>query len=480
MDNNKQQNRILLSIYTLTIALLGLVTASFAIFNLPEDLLGLSLFTLLAALAELTSSKLSLSSQGKQISLSTIIAIASIMLFGPLAGVLTHMIGGFVTALAMKRSTKSTHGGHISWWRRTAFNLGTLATAATIAGGIYVWAGGSPSRVNQVGNILPLFAAASADTLVIVVILIGALTLQSENKPVEIWRQNFMWATPLTILAGVLGGGGLALAYEMFTILGAGVFGLPILLSPYSIQQYIAYTKGSADEIKLLNWVSEKANFSLLEALAVVIDSHNIYTVGHSTQVAVLAEALGDKLNLPPDDKSRLVRAALMHDIGKVGISESLINKPGPLTHAEYNIVKRHAEVGAEIVSRVDGLQDLIPMVRHHHERWDGNGYPDGLEGEQIPLGARILAVANTLDTLCSDRPYRQTWEFKDVLEEIKLCSGTQFDPQVVEAFFALVEDKGREFFVKSTVKPDKAISSNSTGAIDRDVFHLEKSIMPD
>jgi HD-GYP domain-containing protein (c-di-GMP phosphodiesterase class II) len=142
--------------------------------------------------------------------------------------------------------------------------------------------------------------------------------------------------------------------------------------------------------------------------------------------------------------------------------------------------VKRHAEIGAEILSQVEGMHNLVPLVRHHHEHWDGNGYPDGLKGEQIPLGARILALSDALDTLCSDRPYRPTRSFREVMDELKRCSGTQFDPQVVEAFFALVDEKDRNFFVNSAATVDKAIFSHSIGSINRDTFYLKKSAVLD
>lgn len=475
-----KSKKIYLSIYTTTIILLGLVIVSFAFFDLPEDLIGLSLFALLAALAELTSIELFVTSRQSRVSISSIIAIASILLFGPLAGALTHMTSGIMTAVTTKLFSDLPEEGRISWWRRTAFNIGMLVTAATIAGGIYIWIGGSPGRVNQVNNILPLISATSADTLVNILILMGVLTLQTEKKPFEIWRQNFQWAAPIAILGGVLGGGALALAYEMFNILGVGVFLLPILLTSYSFRLYTSHTREYVDKLEELNRDLDQINLSLLETLGAVVDAYDVYTAGHSTQVAVYSEALADKMNLSPRDKEALIRAALIHDIGKVGISDSLISKPGPLTHEEYNIVKRHAEIGAEILSQVEGMHNLVPLVRHHHEHWDGNGYPDGLKGEQIPLGARILALSDALDTLCSDRPYRPTRSFREVMDELKRCSGTQFDPQVVEAFFALVDEKDRNFFVNSAATVDKAIFSHSIGSINRDTFYLKKSAVLD
>jgi putative nucleotidyltransferase with HDIG domain len=479
MDAQEKYKKVYVSIYTTIVILLGLVIVSFAVYALPSDRLGFLIFALLAATAELTSIELFVTSRQSRVSISSVIAIASILLFGPLAGALTHMASGVMTAVTTKLFSELPEEGRVSWWHRTAFNIGMLMTAATAAGAIFVWTGGSPGNVNRVDNLLPLMAATSADTVVNLLILIGVLTLQTGRKPFEIWRQNFQWAAPIAILGGVLGGGALALAYEMFSVLGIGVFLLPVLLTSYSFRLYTSHTKEYVNKLEQLNQNLDQVNLSLLEALASVIDAYDVYTAGHSTQVAVYTEALAEKMGLPARDKEALVRAALIHDIGKVGITDSLISKPGPLTPEEYNIVKRHAEIGADIVNQMTGLQELVPLVRHHHENWDGNGYPDGLSGEQIPLGARILALADALDTICSDRPYRPTRSFKEVLQEIRRCSGTQFDPAVVKAFFDLVDEKDRGFFKNSAATVDKAVFSQSIGAITRDKYYMKKSMVP-
>jgi HD-GYP domain-containing protein (c-di-GMP phosphodiesterase class II) len=146
-----------------------------------------------------------------------------------------------------------------------------------------------------------------------------------------------------------------------------------------------------------------------------------------------------------------------VHDIGKVGINDSIISKEGRLTDQEYKIIKRHTIIGAEIVGRMKGLKDLVPLIRSHHERWDGRGYPDGLVKEEIPLGARILAVADTLDVIISDRPYRSTRSLREAKEEMVRCSGQQFDPAVVDALMAVAEDKGPSFFRNSAATVDNA-----------------------
>jgi putative nucleotidyltransferase with HDIG domain len=235
------------------------------------------------------------------------------------------------------------------------------------------------------------------------------------------------------------------------------------------------------NKLEELNRSLDEANRGLLETLGAVIDAYDVYTYGHSTQVAIYAEAIAEKMGLARDEQAVVIKAALVHDIGKIGVVDSIFSKEGAPTDEEWNLVQRHPIIGAEIVGRMKGLQELVPLVRHHHERWDGRGYPDGLEGEEIPLGARILALADSLDAMCSDRPYRRTRSFEEVMEEIAECSGTQFDPDVVKAFFAVAREKGRDFFKNSAVTVDKVLRKNGVAsASHNDLRYLKKSMVAD
>jgi putative nucleotidyltransferase with HDIG domain len=294
----------------------------------------------------------------------------------------------------------------------------------------------------------------------------------------QIWNDEFQWAAPIAI-AGNIFGAVLALAYEMFAWLGLTVFMLPILATSYSFRLYVANTKVYLEKLQHMNEELDEINLGLLETLGAVIDAYDVYTYGHSNQVAVYAGALAEKLGLPETEKVRLIKAALVHDLGKVAVEDSIIGKQGPLTNEEYNLVKRHPLIGAQIVGRMKGFQDLVDPVLHHHERWDGKGYPDGLAGEEIHLGARILALADALDSMFSDRPYRPTRSYKDVIAEVGRCSGTQFDPIVAQAFFALVEEKGRDFFSNSALIVDKNVHPDGGNELDRLERYLKKSMLP-
>ncbi|GAG25345.1 unnamed protein product, partial [marine sediment metagenome] len=168
------------------------------------------------------------------------------------------------------------------------------------------------------------------------------------------------------------------------------------------------------------------------------------YTYGHSTRVAVIAETIGKAIGLSGNELSELYAAAILHDIGKVGVPDLILTKPGALIKGEWVIVKKHSAEGAKVIGYVKGLRVSVPMVLHHHEWYDGSGYPDGLKGEEIPLGARIISVADAYDTMTTPRLYRDVISHEEACEELRRCSGIQFDPEMVEAFCQVMDETMR------------------------------------
>lgn len=171
-----------------------------------------------------------------------------------------------------------------------------------------------------------------------------------------------------------------------------------------------------------------------LRALATALDTRDNETAGHAQRVTRLAVRLGQELGLDPAALQELERGAMLHDIGKIGVPDAILRKPGPLTDEEWALMRRHAAFGAAMLDGIPFLSDAVPLVRHHHERWDGRGYPDGLAGEAIPLGARIFAVADAFDAMTSERPYRRPMTLAQARAELARCAGSQFDPAVVAA----------------------------------------------
>jgi len=183
-----------------------------------------------------------------------------------------------------------------------------------------------------------------------------------------------------------------------------------------------------------------KATFrQTIRGLASAIDKMDRYTSGHSERVAGYAQLLAIKLGLPEPQVELIRQAALMHDIGKIGCVLNL-NKPGILTEREYEIFKKHPGFGKEILTPIDFLHPLIPGVHCHHERWDGNGYPNGLKAQEIPLMARIISVADVYDAMTSDRAYRKALPHEATVAELKRCAGSQFDPELANDFVRQIE----------------------------------------
>lgn len=175
-------------------------------------------------------------------------------------------------------------------------------------------------------------------------------------------------------------------------------------------------------------------------ALAEAVEKRDPYTGGHVRRVVLYSVLLGFEMGLPQQDLDRLRIASTLHDVGKIAVPDQVLRKPAPLDDEEYRIMKRHTVDGAEILSRIPELRDVLPGVRSHHERLDGRGYPDGLREDEIPLSARIIAVADTYDAMTSSRPYREALKHEVAVKEIREGAGSQFCPHVVAAFESLVE----------------------------------------
>jgi diguanylate cyclase (GGDEF)-like protein len=179
---------------------------------------------------------------------------------------------------------------------------------------------------------------------------------------------------------------------------------------------------------------------SIIYALAATVDAKDSYTYGHSRKVSEYSVAIAEAYKMTQDRVSTLRAASLLHDIGKVGVPDSILNKKTPLTDDEWRPIRAHPELGVEILRHVIDLVNCLPAILHHHEHYDGSGYPAGLSGDNIPLEARILSVADAYDAMTSPRSYRQQLTLEDAVVELKRCAGTQFDPEVVELFCNLIQ----------------------------------------
>ena len=237
-------------------------------------------------------------------------------------------------------------------------------------------------------------------------------------------------------------------------------------------------TEFNSVDLKLLNNVGNQCSIFLenaalyhdmqdlfmgvLHALTRSIDAKDAYTRGHSQRVAELSRALAEKIGLSDEQCERVYLSGLLHDVGKIGVPEAVLTKPGRLTDEEFTAIKKHPTIGAQILGNIRQLQDIIPGVLYHHERWDGRGYPHMLGGEDVPLMGRIICVADSFDAMSSTRTYRPALPLKTVLEEITRCAGAQFDPTLAKIFVTL--DFGP---YQKSVQEQEAATSAATPLLD-------------
>lgn len=195
------------------------------------------------------------------------------------------------------------------------------------------------------------------------------------------------------------------------------------------------------DKLSESNDKLEKAYLEMVETLRFAVEAKDTYTRGHSDRVSEYSVLIGQKLGLTEDQIKTLRIGGLFHDIGKIGIPDSILLKPSKLSDDEYSQIKNHPAIGAHILGSADIFKDIIPIVKHHHEKYDGTGYPNSLKGEDIPIFGRITALADVFDAIGSDRCYKKAWEMEKVLEFIKEQRGKHFDPKLVDIFFDNLDD---------------------------------------
>ena len=305
------------------------------------------------------------------------------------------------------------------------FNICSVTVATALAFATYHW---TLHGMPQAGIAVPLLAAASvfffANTLPVAMVI--SLT---ENKRIQnLWSDFYFWTFPYYLvdagIATLVGWLNRRLPWETSLLV------LPAVYVVY--RSYRLYLAKLEDEKRHVEEVAG-LHMRTIEALALAIEAKDHTTHAHLQRVRIYAVEVAKKLELPPAELEAIQAAALLHDIGKLAVPEHIISKPGKLSPEEFEKVKIHPIVGAEILERVNFPYPVVPIVRAHHEKWDGTGYPAGLKGEQIPIGARILSAVDFLDALASDRQYRKALSMEDVIVRVREEAGKSFDPRIVE-----------------------------------------------
>src|SRR3954467_6654953 len=302
---------------------------------------------------------------------------------------------------------------------RTIFNPAQEALALALAILAYRAFGGVPlHRIADSGS-LSLFALFLVFFATNSLCVSGALGIVGDRSPWAIWRENTVSALPYDFLSlpAILF---FVWTYTQYGTVGAFVFAVPLL----GIRQLYKVT-GQL----------EQTNKELLELMVAAIEARDPYTSGHSRRVADKARIIARAVGLGSKDIGRVAAAALLHDVGKIHeVFGPILSKPGRLTPEEQVIMRTHPIKSAELAAKVTELRDVVPLIRYHHENWDGTGYPDGLKGEAIPLGSRIIMFADTIDAMTTDRPYRAALDAASVRKELLRFRGTQFDPSICDA----------------------------------------------
>jgi diguanylate cyclase (GGDEF)-like protein/putative nucleotidyltransferase with HDIG domain len=420
------------------VAIAGIV-AGFAglLFGTTSDIIGLIAIVVLVGGGQ----ALSLELEAGSISVSAVGALAGAALFGPRAALPLA-----VAIVAVEWSARRDD------WYYALFNIGALSLASLAAAGVFS-VGWVDTRAGELVTALAGLFAGGAYFVVNTALISLAMALEGHDRWRAVWKERFSWLLPHYVAFGAVGGA-IALAYSAIGLYGLAVFVLPLLLMRKTMAAYLGHTEKStkklrkaAETIRTQNVSLEQANRLLkerstaaMESLSATVDARDAYTAGHSRRVQQLALAIGRELGLSQAELDLLGHAALFHDIGKLAIPDAILLKPASLTADEWALMQCHADEGARIIDRLGFLNDAVPAIRHHHERFDGTGYPEGLAGEDIPLGARIIHVADALDSMLTTRIYRAARPADEALEELRRGSGTQFCPRCVAALERLLQ----------------------------------------
>jgi len=401
---------------------------------------GLACMVLITAICEVLSVRLYFDGR---VSVSFVGTVLTTILFGPIGGVLA------AAAVAMTGYFSASHNP-----RKLVFNFGHATVAAGVAGWVLMAMGvtGTDWDVQRpvgalVGGVVGAAILFSIDGWAV-----SAIISVTSGKSVRAaYVENFAWLLPHYVVLGLVAGG-LAVVYGELGIAAIMVMALPLLQSRFSIAQFIERTRENVMRLERSNEQLQHAYIEIrdmseelrdaytgtLESLVTALDVRDQETRGHSVRVAQHSLDMARMLGIKEEDELLTVyRGALMHDVGKIGVPDAILLKPAKLTEEEWEFMRRHPALGYRILAQVPYLRPAAKIVLAHHERWDGDGYPRRLKGEDIPLGARIFAICDTYDAIISDRPYRKGQSPDAALAEILRCAGTQFDPKVVEAFEA-------------------------------------------
>ena len=413
-----------LKLYVTTIIILGTVYLIYSV-NITQiyNIKSIIIFVLLSIIAE----SLLIPTPGESaISVGFAIGLAAILVLGVPEAAWIASLG--VILRAVKHQGKRVHLFNTPWYK-TLFNGANILLSAGMAGLCYTLFGGVSGSIDFSNLLLPLMACIIVYVLINETIMSYLTAVVTGESFISSWRINLLFAARDCIFVAPLGVL-MAIAYLQYDILGIFLFLGPLLLARYSYKLYIDMRRVYIETVK---------------SLSQAVEVKDPYTQGHSLRVSDYAVALGMRAKLPQRKLENLKMAAILHDIGKIGIEESILNKPGTLTVEEFDKIKQHPENGVKIIQDIAFLKEAADIIIGHHEKIDGTGYPNGKKQSEIRTEAAILGIADVYDALTSDRPYRKAMTVEQAFVIIEEGKGKHFDTHLADEFMDMIKEQGRE-----------------------------------
>lgn len=424
-------------VYIATVAALAAAAFGYVILIAHATPIDPAMFTLLLLLAAATQRVPIFLFRSSAVSVSFAATIGAYVLYGTGAALITQLICAAVNSVTPRKPA-----------RKVIFNTGALTLAGFLAASTYDLAGGA-TAAGDIPRIIAAVAVSGAVYFLATTSLTAmVIALSSGASFLAVWRENYAWMV-VNFLATSVNGASLAIAYHTLGFFGALIFVLPLGVAWFSFRMYMSRSldvRRRNEELQHLNEKLRTANESLehsalsvIEVLVSALEARVEDARGHSAATMARAVATGRRMGLGEEELMAVRLGALIHDVGKIGVSPGILRKGARLNESEWEELRKHPVLGAQLLSQIPALEVARPVVLAHHERYDGTGYPRGLKGAEIPLTAQIVSVADAFDAITAGRPYRAARSPEEAVRELRSASGTQFNPAVVEAFTAAV-----------------------------------------
>jgi len=425
--------------YIAALATLAAVTVGYAIGTQSWSAVDPAMFALILVLAAATQRVPVFLFRSSAVSVSFAATIAAYVLYGPGAAVATNLLCAAINAVSPRKP-----------FQKVAFNFSSLTLAAFVAAETYHLVGGATPPNDLFRTVLAVavsglvyYALGSGFTA-------GVISLSTGTPFASVWRENYAWMF-VNFVATAVNGASLAVAYQALGFFGAVMFVLPLGVAWYSFKLYMTRSEETRrhneelvavnQKLRAANESLERSQLSVVEALVETLEAKDA-SVGRTASTVTRAVGLARRLGVSEDELEAVRLGALIHDVGKISIPEQILRKAGPLTKSEWDLVKQHPTIGAQLIVNVPALAPARAIVLAHHERYDGTGYPRGLRGAEIPLAAQIVAAVDAYAAMTASRPYRGTLSEDEALDELRRNAGTQFNPAVVQAFITQLGDE--------------------------------------